>query len=70
MSLSRGIFLSNNSVTENFWIRFQNLCGSNWVHQGRVFRNYKESIQNIVNSDREFKFMIFVKGAPVYWKKN
>ena len=34
-----------------------------------VFRNYKESVDNLVRSDQGFLFMSKIRGTPAYWKR-
>ena len=35
-----------------------------------IFRNYKESIQNIVSPCQAFYFINSMKGSQAYWQKN
>ena len=34
-----------------------------------MFRNYKESVDNLVRNDQGFLFMSKIRGTPSYWKR-
>ena len=34
-----------------------------------MFRNYKESVDNLVRNDQGFLFMSKIRGTPAYWKR-
>ena len=34
-----------------------------------MFKNYKHSVEDLVNKDQGFYFMIQIRGTPAYWKR-
>ena len=34
-----------------------------------MFKNYKHSVEELVNKDQGFYFMIQIRGTPAYWKR-
>ena len=42
---------------------------SDSLNPGKLSKNFKATIQQLIAQDRAYSFMSSIKGAPAYWEK-